>query len=378
MQGEHRTCIITFSDAREAIQARQELQHYQLDDWSMPIVINFAKASIVRHQNRHKSSHDYRLSTPPPTNPYMHMSPPYRPSYYMSPPPYQHHYYGYGYPTPGFSYGYGYPIDHEIARRESTPPPQRHYYHSGYYFDPEPSPPLQPSMAHIQGYPYEERDKLGNRACATLFVTNFEPQTTEEDVRCMFPTAERVMLGTKALKEGEYRTGYISFDSVQTAVMERNRVMRMQSEEGNRERIHELNIHFSKRPQDQVYAAVLPPSPPPMYHTVQHDPYAEYYYDHRGNPATNLLFVDCLPPTANEESVFRLFERYGPSAVKLGKKTLKENEFRTCIIHFPTVDQAIQARVKLNGISFDKEWRKPMVINFRSPQKSSLRNSKKE
>jgi RNA recognition motif-containing protein len=351
---------VSFADEREAVQARQELQHYQLDDWTMPIVINFAKTSttVSRPQSRHKPSHDYRPA--PMIDPYYpHRSPPsyHHQSYYMSPPHY-HHYYAYpGYASP--SYSYGYPMD-EI-RREPTPP--RQYYN--YYFEPEPSPP--PLSPHRQMFPYEERDKLGNRACATLFVTNFKPQTTEEDARRIFPNVERIMLGTKTLKEGEFRTGYLFFDSVHTAVNERNRVLRTQAE---KPKDHELNIHFSKRPQDQLYAT---PSPPPLYHAVQRDPYAEYYYDHRGNPATNSLFVDCLPPNVDEEAILKNFRPYSPTAVKLGTKELRDNEFRTCVVHFSSVDQAIQARIKLNGTPFDSDWRKPMIINFRSIHSRSVR-----
>jgi hypothetical protein len=321
----------------------------------MPIVINFAKSSttVSRTQNRHKPTHDYRSAGMDPY--YSHRSPPPYQSYIMSPSHYPH-YYGYpGYASP--SYAYGYPMDHELRHREPTPP--RQYY----YFEPEPSPPLSP---HRPLVPYEERDKLGNRACATLFVTNFKPQTTEEDVRRIFPSVERIMLGTKTLKEGEFRTGYLFFDSVHTAVNERNRVL--QTEESNRD--HELNIHFSKRPQDQIYAA---PSPPPLYHAIQRDPYAEYYYDHLGNPATTSLFVDCLPPNVEEEAIFKMFESYSPTAVKLGTKELRDNEFRTCVVHFSSVDQAMQARIKLNGTPFSSNWRKPMVINFRSIHSRSTR-----
>jgi hypothetical protein len=167
------------------------------------------------------------------------------------------------------------------------------------------------------------------------------------------------MLGTKTLKEGEFRTGYLFFDSMHTAVRERSRVLREQSE--NKDNEHELNIHFSKRPQDQAT------TPPPIYRPmIQRDPYAEYYYDQRGNPATSALFVDCLPPHVDEDSIFRKFDAFSPTAVKIGTKELRDNEFRTCVIHFATMEQAMQARLKLNGAPFDENWRKPMVINFRS------------
>jgi len=103
-----------------------------------------------------------------------------------------------------------------------------------------------------------DRDSLGNMSCATLFVKNFVPSITSEKIRELFPTAVKILAGTKELKPGEYRTGYITFEDMPAAVAARHH---MNGFTDNEQTIP-LIINYSVRPQDQP--RLLPYSMHPM------------------------------------------------------------------------------------------------------------------
>eukprot|EP00310_Coccolithus_braarudii_P024877 CAMPEP_0183355858 /NCGR_PEP_ID=MMETSP0164_2-20130417/42121_1 /TAXON_ID=221442 /ORGANISM="Coccolithus pelagicus ssp braarudi, Strain PLY182g" /LENGTH=513 /DNA_ID=CAMNT_0025529099 /DNA_START=44 /DNA_END=1585 /DNA_ORIENTATION=+ len=116
-----------------------------------------------------------------------------------------------------------------------------------------------------------ERDRSrGGAPCPTLFVTRMPRTATEETVRALFPLATRVFCSRKPLREGEDRTAYVSFESTQVAVSERQRVHDYRMDPHG----DPLHVTFSTKPQDregaQPQLRAGPPSAqqPPMH--LQH------------------------------------------------------------------------------------------------------------
>jgi RNA recognition motif-containing protein len=237
--------------------------------------------------------------------------------------------------------------------------------------------PTSPTQK-ISGSPLDQ-DKLGNTACPCLFVKNFSRFITEECIRNAFPSVKHILMGTKNLQYGEHRTAYLYFEDVQTAVQERNRLnnktipmlhykpkvshssCNVPANNGNsldgsqEQQYHEdldmqqpLMIYYSKRPQDQQ---------PHSSSNV-----LNYFFDSRGNPATNCLFVDQLPYNISESEIHRIFDKFSPVNIVVGNKQLTPNEFRTALVYFATVQQAVNCRSELQNYRIDN---RVITINYR-------------
>lgn len=295
-----------------------------------------------------------------------------------------------------------------------------------------------------------DRDSLGNMSCATLFVKNFVPSITSEKIRNLFPTALKILAGTKELKPGEYRTAYITFEDVPAAVAARHHM----NGHTDSEQTVPLIINYSVRPQDQPRLLPynmhpllgFPPfgSPYPgfdlgfntisrytqqqqhhhhhqqqqhQHHQHQQQVAAAYanaalfahsgmfdggpqagfadfhrpsspissgvspqlipigvegiggfsvgdLYDAKGHPASNTLFVDCLPHDVHEYTVHGIFcTTPGFKYVIMGTKALQPNEYRTAQIYYTSVEHAIRARQRLQ---YHREygWTRPLIINY--------------
>lgn len=105
-------------------------------------------------------------------------------------------------------------------------------------------------------------------------------------------------------------------------------------------------IYYSKRPQDQQPQSKV----------------LNYLYDSCGNRATHCLFVDQLPYNILESEIRQIFERYAPVNIVIGNKQLKVGEYRTALVYFATVEQAVICRSELQN---HKVHDHAMVINFR-------------
>ncbi|GBG74806.1 hypothetical protein CBR_g19317 [Chara braunii] len=109
-------------------------------------------------------------------------------------------------------------------------------------------PSLQPSLPPaLPPSAFTEVDRLGNPPCSTLFVSNFEPTVTVEQVRKMFPLATQVSLSKKELHAGELRSCFITFPDLATAISERHRMTMYIDKVQKRP----LVVNYSKQAADQ-------------------------------------------------------------------------------------------------------------------------------
>jgi len=335
-QGEFRTCVVTFSSAEQAAAARTALQHHQGPGWTAPILINFVKQD--------------------PRDP-----------------------------------------------------------HQGQYLS-----------QSVNGEMIHDRDSLGNTACATLFVKNLAPSMSSEQIRGLFPTAVKILAGTKELKPGEFRTAYISFESIPAAVAARHHMTGYI----NNEQTTPLIINYSVRPQDQPKSTMPSVGFPGIHYGVNNLGYGDFgfapgfdyghtrgsggvsgfaapfggfgaegfasssafrnfgarqnlpspisiiagetlpgfsvvdMFDSKGHPATNTLFIDCLPYDVRESTLRYIFgNTVGFRGMQMGNKILQPNEYRTAVVYYNHVENAVRARGQLQ---YHREhgWSRPLIIHY--------------
>lgn len=278
---------------------------------------------------------------------------------------------------------------------------------------------------HLSGEVIHDRDTLGNPACATLFVKNFVPTITHEHIRGLFPTATKVLAGTKELRPGEFRTAYISFDGIAAAVAARHNA----NGYTDIQQQVPLIVNYSVRPFDQPkqlhsmsvphlpaaipygmsrgfpampeYAfpfdygqprgfgplmgdfgvnvmggarGIVPrtnfPSTPHMMGMPGHGEALPGGFtivdlvDSKGNPATNTLFVDCLPYDVRESTLRNLFgNTTGFRGLQMGNKILQPNEYRTAVVHYNIVENAVRARAQIQ-YHREPDWARPLIIRY--------------
>jgi len=277
-------------------------------------------------------------------------------------------------------------------------------------------------LPHPPGEVIHDRDSLGNSACSTLFVKNFVPTITQERIRGLFPTAIKILAGTKELRPGEFRTAYITFDSIPAAVAARHHVNGFTDADQQKP----LVVNYSVRPHDQpkqshtpamgshtgipygmggiggmgnmgfgmsdytfplnyIHSrgfgapfmdfgpgfrgfggnrANFPTSMPSMSALGEALPGFAVVVDSKGNPATNTLFVDCLPYDVKESTLKSIFSNTtGFRGLQMGNKVLQSNEYRTAVVYYNVVENAVRARGQLQ---YHKEpgWSRPLIIRY--------------
>jgi len=86
--------------------------------------------------------------------------------------------------------------------------------------------------------------------------------------------------------------------------------------------------------------------------------------DSKGNPATNTLFVDCLPYDVRESTLKSIFSNtVGFRGLQMGNKVLQSNEYRTAVVHYNIVENAVRARGQLQ-YHRQPGWSRPLIIRY--------------
>lgn len=373
--GEFRTATAKFETVDAAVCCRKLLQHFQGENWPLPLRVNFVRKreGAPRIPGAVTSDKRRRMS------------------------------------QPGFHLDGGQHFGMEAPNFH----PQ---FHAPYMFQPQMvHQPWHRGGAEIAAQaPHQaDLDKHGTPACPTLFLPNLPHNATEQTVRAIFPLATGVYCSTKPLAETERRTSYVSFQTTEVAVQQRR-----QLDGAKFEAIPALSqlcveadqllVCFSKRGQDRVWSAGqqrgqqwqedmaesrAPYQHLPSYHPGYCPPHDEppssvpfgfpcgqgnsMRYESarvqqapRGVPREAImradrpchtLYLSRLPRTATELTVRELF----PTATRVfcSKKPLREGEDRTAYVAFESVEVAAQEMQRMNGFRNDFITR-PLAVAY--------------
>jgi len=379
--GESRTSTARFTSIEAAVNCRQLLQHYQGQDWPQPLRVNFVRKKESRghgDMGSQESPASKRRATggviPADAAGWNHFMGGANMGFGPVPDPLA---LGVG----GMGVGVGDPLGMQIAMGQ---------------IDPNQFLQLQQQQfaqqqQHFGGANATVMDKHGTLACPTLFLANLPHNATDSTVGVLFPTATGIYCSTKPLAPNERRTSYVSFESTEVAIRERQRVNdTLLSEHQVLDELgvsatERLIVSFSKRGQDKVYSAkeysqkrredsekkvvpehwcgssegvvsgndngaIGPMVPVGGNGCCSSSALADRGSTRGGQPCPT-LFVSRLHRSANEDTVRNLF----PKATKIfcSKKPLREGEDRTSYVTFESTETAISERRRMQGYMYE-------------------------